>query len=66
MDVISRIQQIIVLSSGVSFSAELMKQNNPLKTCVYLNGIRIKIRIFCRLKLTFVQFEFVASGNVPI
>lgn len=58
MDVISRIQQIIVLSSGVSFSDELMKQNNPSKTCVYLNAITIKIRIFCRLKLTFVQLEF--------
>lgn len=53
----SLIQQIIVLSIGVSFSfsVELMKQN-PLKMCAYLNVNRVKIRIFCSLE-AFVQIN---------
>lgn len=35
----------MVLSSGASFPAELMKQNNPSKKCVYLTS-RFKSRIF--------------------
>lgn len=45
----SRTQKMVVLSSGVSFSAELMQQNNPLKIWVYLNGITLKMGIYCRL-----------------
>lgn len=45
----SRTQEMIVLSSEVSFSAEPMQQNNPLKICVYLNGITLKMRIYCSL-----------------
>lgn len=45
----SRTQEMIVLSSGVSFSAEPMQENNLLKICVYLNGITLKMRIYCSL-----------------